>query len=135
MVCIHCQSKTQVINSRHQKRSNQVWRRRRCINGHVFTTQEATEISSVWLVSDRTGALRPFERDRLFMSLHNSLQHRTTAIRDAGALADTIMQQLVPEITNGVISSLSIRDAAQVALDRFDSAASTHYRAFHPDPR
>ena len=132
MVCTLCQSKTQVINSRHQKRSNQVWRRRRCPNGHVFTTQEATEISAVWMVSDHAGNLEPFERDRLFMSLHHSLQHRQAAVQDAGALTATIMQQLVPIVVSGVISTDSVRLATQTVLDRFDSAASTHYRAFHP---
>lgn len=109
-----------------------MWRRRSCPNNHVFTTLEATEISTVWIVSDHMGRYKPFERDQLFISLYNSLEHRKTALSDAGALAATIMQHLAPTVINGRIAADEIRQAAQAVLDRFDTAASTHYRAFHP---
>ena len=131
MVCIHCQLKTQVINSRHQVRLNQVWRRRRCNNGHIFTTQEIADYTAVWLVRASQSSLQPFVRDKLFVSLLGSLGHRSTALSDAGALTTTIVQKLAPQIRDGVIDAMAIRTIVQVVLNRFDTVASTHYRAFH----
>jgi transcriptional regulator NrdR family protein len=132
MVCIHCQSETQVSNSRLQKKLNRVWRRRACSQGHVFTTLEAADYASQWLVAGAPKRLQPFSRDKLFISLYQSLQHRKTALSDASALTDTIIQKLAGQITDGVIASSTVTSVAQIALNRFDSAASSHYQAFHP---
>ncbi len=131
MVCIQCQLETQVVNSRLQKKRNAVWRRRRCSNGHVFTTQEAADYSALWLVKATNGRLSPFMRDRLFVSLLASLQHRKTAVSDAGALAETIMQKLMIEIKDGQTTPAAIARVAHVALNRFDKPASVHYQAMH----
>lgn len=132
MVCIHCQLETQVSNSRLQKKLNRVWRRRTCTLGHVFTTLETADYASQWLVTGTSRRLQPFVRDKLFISIYQSLQHRKTALSDAGALADTIVQKLSTQIVDGVIASTTVSSVAQVALNRFDSAASSHYQAFHP---
>ncbi|HVV25439.1 MAG TPA: hypothetical protein VHC21_00170 [Candidatus Saccharimonadales bacterium] len=132
MVCIQCGGETAVVNSRHQKRLNQVWRRRSCKNcGSVFTTQESAAYGGAWAVQSRSGALSPFSRDKLLLSLHRSLQHRKTAVHDASALADTIIKRLLGIVTEGKLESQQIKQAAQVALNRFDKAASVHYAAFH----
>jgi transcriptional regulator NrdR family protein len=132
MVCIVCGGKTQVVNSRHQKRSNQVWRRRQCLNcGLVFTSEEKIDYNGAWRVSSRQGQLRPFERDKLFLSLYKSCGHRQTALTDAAGLTDTVIKKLGPEARGGVISRDAIVRTVQVALNRFDKAASTHYQAFH----
>jgi transcriptional regulator NrdR family protein len=133
MVCIHCSAETQVINSRHQKKINQVWRRRRCSHGHIFTTQEQTDYSAVWQVKSATGKLEPFQRDKLFLSLLSSLGHRKTSLTDAGALADTITSRLEIPNNDAVIPVGQIVTNTQVVLNRFDTAASVHYRAFHPN--
>jgi transcriptional regulator NrdR family protein len=132
MVCIHCQSETQVSNSRLQKKLNRVWRRRSCSQGHVFTTLESADYASQWLVISAAKRLQPFSRDKLFISLYQSLQHRKTALSDANALTDTIMQKLAQQIIDGVIASTTVTSITQVALTRFDKAASSHYQAFHP---
>jgi transcriptional repressor NrdR len=132
MVCVHCGQKTQVSNSRLQRRANQVWRRRACLNcGAVFTTLESTDYGAAWLVKGLTGALAPFSRDKLFLSLYASCQHRPTAITDAGALSDTLIAKLLPQVQGGVVTTQAIAAAAQVALSRFDAAAAVHYQAFH----
>ena len=133
MVCIHCGAETQVINSRHQKRNNNVWRRRKCLACQgVFTTEEAASISAAWLVTGPKGAIGPFSRDKLFLSLHKSLEHRKQPVSDAAALTDTVINKLRHGISDGSISSTSIKQAVIVALHRFDPVASTHYQAFHP---
>jgi transcriptional regulator NrdR family protein len=133
MVCIYCSTETQVINSRHQKKLNHVWRRRRCSRGHIFTTLEKAGYSAIWHVEAVNGRLSPFQRDKLFLSLLSSLGHRKTAIADAGALVDTIMSRLETPNNDAVIPVAQIVTSTQVVLNRFDTAASVHYRAFHPN--
>lgn len=131
MVCVHCGGKTKVVNSRPQQKSNQVWRRRHCIKcGAVFSTVESVQHELAWLV--RHGKrLEPFSRDKLLLSLYKSCEHRQTALNDARGLTETTINKLRGRVTNGSLESSDIALVAQVALNRFDKAASTHYRAFH----
>ena len=132
MVCVHCGGKTRVSNSRAQKRLNQVWRRRVCTSCEaVFSTEEGVDYRGSWVVQGKSGAVQPFSRDKLFLSLHNSCQHRKTALKDAAGLTDTVINKLLTQIKDGTIYSSAISQTAQVALNRFDKAASTHYQAFH----
>jgi hypothetical protein len=41
------------------------------------------------------------------------------------------MYKLLTHMENGVINSRHIKQVTQVVLNRFDTAASTSYRAFH----
>jgi transcriptional regulator NrdR family protein len=65
------------------------------------------------------------------MSLYRSCQHRQTALRDATALTDTVINKLQKKFNNGLIDSRTIAQVSQVALNRFDRAASVHYLANH----
>lgn len=132
MVCVYCGSETHVNNSRHQKRVNQVWRRRICKNcGATFTTHETADLASALRVKNRGGKLSPLSRDKLLLSLYKSLGHRRTALSDASGLCDTILAKVAKTAQNGVIEATSIIQTATVTLNRFDTAASTHYQAFH----
>jgi transcriptional regulator NrdR family protein len=82
-------------------------------------------------VTASTGAISPFSRDKLFLSLYRSCQHRSDALSDASALTNTIIKKLLNQITSGTIPAKTIMQIAQVALNRFDKAASVHYQAFH----
>lgn len=136
MVCIYCSAPTQVINSRLQKRLNQVWRRRRCTKCHnVFTTHEILSYEGALAVRDARGKLSPFLRDRLLVSLHTSCAHRPTALSDAIALTNTILARLRILQQQGAIESTQISQTASEVLKRFDNAAYVHYQAFHPLPR
>ena len=132
MVCIQCQNETQVINSRLQKRSNQVWRRRKCNNcGSVVTTHEAADYNAAWRVQSETKSLMPFDRDKLFLSLYKSLQHRSTAITDATSITDTVIKNLLTVQMSGLLQPKQIAETVVTSLTRFDTAASIHYQAFH----
>lgn len=132
MVCIYCGSSTQVINSRHQKRANHIWRRRQCVNcAAIFTTSEASDLLKSWSVK-KGKQLEPFSRDKLFVSLYESLRHRKQATSDATALTDTVITRLYPLVTVGAVASTDIIEVTSVVLKHFDQAAATHYRAFHP---
>lgn len=133
MVCIYCSQDTQVINSRLQKRSNQVWRRRKCLKcGAVFSTHEHAVYEAAWRVKGPQGALVPFMREKLFLSLYKSCEHRKTATDDAAALTDTVISGLAKQARVGIIESGSIAHEAITTLKRFDTPAAVHYKAFHP---
>jgi transcriptional regulator NrdR family protein len=132
MVCITCGLETQIINSRLQKRANSVWRRRRCLHcSAIFTTREQADLSALWRVQINNLDMEPFSRDRLLLSLYKSLQHRPTAINDAGGLTDTIISELRPLSSSGLLPRQQIITTATQVLARFDTVASNLYQAYH----
>lgn len=132
MVCIHCGAKTHIINSRAQKRRNQVWRRRQCWACQAtFTTEETAVYAAAWAVRSHKGTYTPFSRDKLFLSLYKSCEHRVSALHDAGALTTTVINKLRPSVVEGVLDRQVILQTAQVALSRFDDAAGVHYAAYY----
>jgi transcriptional regulator NrdR family protein len=131
MVCVYCSGPTGVTNSRSQKKNNQVWRRRRCKSCEaVFTTQETAQYDLAWRVQNGR-RLQPFSGLKLSMSLYKSCAHRETALQDAQGLTETVIRKLAPLMRDGTVSSRDIAQVAQIALNRFDKAASVHYQAFH----
>jgi len=132
MVCIYCNSQTQVVNTRHQRKTNQIWRRRKCTQCHaLFTTQESYNASQAILVITKSRE-EPFSKDKLLLSVYDSLKHRKTAVSDATALTNTIVGQLYTRVNNATILNQTINNVCSTVLDRFDSIAATHYKAFHP---
>jgi transcriptional repressor NrdR len=135
MVCIYCSAETKVINSRHQKRANTVWRRRRCINcGSIITTEEIPKYETALMVRGDNGALEPFSRDLLLISLYKSLAHRKTAAQDAAALTTTLISLLrAHSDTEAIMDRDALIGSAHSCLQRFDTAAASHYLAYHPE--
>ena len=132
MVCIYCGSQTQVVNSRLQKRLNQVWRRRRCVQcKNVITSHELIELGTSVAVR-RQEQINPFNRDLLFISMYESCKHRSTAAQDASALVQTVLSLLQPQIVEGVLNRDQIAETTATVLERFDQAAATMYKAYHP---
>lgn len=132
MVCIYCGSETRVTNSRHQKRRNHVWRRRTCMScGTTFTSIEAVDLSGSIAVKSQK-QLEAFQRDKLFMSIYDSLKHRKNALNDATGLTDTVISDLHPYMKDASLEKETIIITTLRCLRRFDKAASTYYKAFHP---
>lgn len=133
MVCIYCDTKTKtaVVNSRVSAKTMAVWRRRRCLNcSSIITTREQLDYENALRVR-KNKALQPFQRDRLYISVYNSVSHRKTALGDATELTDNIVNALLTIQTNGVLTRSQIVEATAVALERFDPAAGVYYRAHH----
>lgn len=131
MVCIYCSNETRVTNSRSQKRTNGVWRRRTCTAcGTTFTSVEEPDLAGSIVVKSQE-QLQAFQRDKLFLSIYDSLKHRKTALADATALTDTVLSKLHPNMKNAVVTKTIIFEAVLITLKHFDNAAVTHYRAFH----
>ena len=131
MVCVYCQSKTRVINSRLQKKSNKVWRRRFCpVCKETFTSIEALQDLS-FVISDVNTSPKPFSRDNLFVSIYLSCGHRTNPINDATALTDTIVSKLLSSIKEGCIAKTDLLTTTVSVLGNFDPIATTSYRAYY----
>lgn len=132
MVCIYCQSATNVINSRHQRKANHIWRRRKCLNClAIFTTIEETALPQAVRVTDK-GQLDNFEPQKIFISIYESCKHRRGAITEAKFLTDTVINKLWPRSDKGVIDKLALAETILEVLERFDKAAAVHYQVYHP---
>lgn len=132
MVCIYCSGDTKVANSRLQKRTNRVWRRRRCLEcGAVFSTEEQA-VTDKSIVFKDSNVLEPFSREKLLLSVYDTLRHRKTAVGDATALCDTIWSKAYLHITDGIILRDDLVRITAATLQRFDRAGATAYLAFHP---
>lgn len=133
MVCTQCGAETVVANSRHQKRSNQVWRRRRCPSCQlILTTQEKVDYHLSWVVWDISdGSFVPFARDKLFLSLYSCLQHREKPRQDATELTETVINKIPTLMMEQTIGRNDIARVAAVVLNRFDKLASAQYLARH----
>lgn len=136
MRCLYCGGHTRVANSRRQKRANRVWRRRQCRACHtVFTSVETADLAGSVVVRKPAAAPEAFSRDKLLLSIHDSLRHRKTALKDAEGLCDTIIAKLLPRIKHATVEAVTIEATTYSVLRRFDKAAASHYRAFHPPAR
>lgn len=132
MVCIYCGNDTDVINTRLQKKTNRVWRRRRCRHCHaVFTSQEQVVYDGSFVVRNAMSHIMPFSRDLLYLSIYDACKHRPGAASDATALTDTILSRLVPLAKDGVIDRQDITASCLTVLKHFDTVAAVHYKAFH----
>jgi transcriptional regulator NrdR family protein len=134
MVCVYCDGKTKITNSRPQKRLGQTWRRHACtVCGAIFTTIEAPDLSGSLRFVARDGTLSPFERDVLFMSVAQALGHRRDAIEAAGALTATITAKLLKAAQSSRITRTELVSMVATILARFDKASAVQYRAYHTD--
>jgi len=95
MVCILCDSKTKITNSRNNAQLGQTWRRHTCTRCYtVFTTREAVDMSLSYRVEYSDGSLEPFSRDKLLVSINVVLGHRTDSTESVSILTNTIIGKL-----------------------------------------
>ncbi len=129
MKCPYCNSNTVVSNSRSRFKGSQVWRRRQCKScDSIWTTHEVIDLSTSHKVEDRQKRLQPFSRDKLFMSLIDSLRHRKTTLTDATALTDTVIRQVLAHKAP-TIKTYDIALVTHKALINFDKTAAAVYLA------
>jgi transcriptional repressor NrdR len=130
MVCIYCGRKTEIINSRSQKRLNQTWRRRHCEQcGNTFTTIERYDLAGSVAVK-KGNDLSPFIAAKLLISIYKSMAHRQSAAEDADNIASTVIGKLISART-AQIDTNYVKKTVHETLLHFDKAAATSYRAYH----
>ncbi len=136
MVCIYCGSATKVVNSRPQKKSNSVWRRRKCLDcSAIVTSVEHIDLASSLRVKHSEG-LEPFQKEKLLISIYESLKHVQAAPEKAKELTSTVCGLLVAsEAEDATISCATIASVTAKVLKRFDNVAGLHYEAIHKNSR
>lgn len=143
MICIFCNSQTEVKNSRPKARTPSIWRRRTCLQcGKQFSTLELPDYEKSLNVTSLNTNNQPFSRDKLFLSIYKSLGHRPDALNSATALTSTIIGRLLTKrhslqgLTlqnqkDGIISNYSIATISYEVLKRYDPLAAASYKAYH----
>lgn len=132
MVCVYCGEKTQVTNSRRQRRSNQVWRRRQCKGCKaVFTTLEAVDLPTTLIVDSR-GRSEPFLPDKLYTEVLLALQDRKDCYEAAREVTNTVIKELLKLPDKPLFRPSQISRAAAGVLKRLDRRAYLRYAAEHP---
>jgi transcriptional repressor NrdR len=132
MVCPYCGNETRVTNSRLQKRSNQVWRRRHCeVCKAVFTTHEAIDLTQALLVQSQ-GSPGPFLPDMLFTDVLLALQDRKDVYVAAREITNTVVQKLLKHPDKPLFLPHTISKTTSEVLKRFDKRAYMRYAAEHP---
>ena len=130
MNCPYCGADSKVANSRQQKKSNSVWRRRECKRCHaIWTTEEHFRADSVFKVS-ADDHLLDFAPEKLTTSLYKALKHRKTAESDAKHLTRTVMNK-IQDYQRAIIPKKVIKDTTLSVLKNYDKLAADLYRATH----
>ena len=133
MVCIYCSGETHVTNSRLQKKTNTVWRRRKCLSCQgLFTSLEGIDYPTSLLFKHSEKRAEPFQRDILFVSVYESCRHRKQAVAQAAALTDTVLGRLRSKIHEASLTRDDVISVTADVLRRFDKAAYSAYLAYHP---
>ncbi len=131
MICIKCgQNNTSVVNSRQNKKTCTVWRRRRCKDcGYIYTTYEDVALDQLQVISDDTTF--PFHHTKLLISIASCFEH-TPAKRaeNAEALTKTVEAKLLH--SGSKTTSGTICEAVYSSLKHYDRLASVQYAAKHP---
>ena len=132
MRCLYCGTDTEVTNSRLQRRSNNVWRRRQCKACRaIFTTHESIDLSSTLLVA-KNGRNEPFKNDLLFTELLLALQDRKNCYGDAREATHTIIQKLLKLPDKPLFDTSQISRVAGDVLAKLDRQAYLRYVSEHP---
>lgn len=132
MICLYCGSDTKVGNSRLQRRSNQVWRRRICKRCKaVFTTHEAIDLSSTLIVVVG-GVPKPFVTDILYTDVLMSMSHRNNAYLDAREATSTIIKRLLELPGKPLFLPQQISMICADVLKKLDRRAHLRFVAEHP---
>lgn len=128
MVCIYCDAKTKTINSRLKKRSYSTWRRVSCPNCKaVMTTEENVDLSLAIRVQKKNGSLEPFSRDKLYLSIHHSLDHINTSKVLTSALVSTVINNILKDIKTPLVTTNTISEYTGRVISRFNAAGAIKY--------
>jgi transcriptional repressor NrdR len=133
MECYICHNQTKVSNSRKQRKRNQVWRRRVCVNcDYIFTTVEKVDLEHSLVVEYINGEISNFIREELLISINKGLKHRKNHLNDSISLTDTIISKLLVNNSKPLVTRNDIINTSLSVLKNFDNLAYTSYTAYHP---
>ena len=135
MRCPYCgDENTQVKDSRSSEDGSSIRRRRHCpsCKGR-FTTFERVQLRELNVLKN-TGAIEPFDRDKLFRSMHLPLRKRPVEADALEKVVNAIVRQLE---TSGEseVTTLKIGELAMQALGELDKIAYIRYASVYKDFR
>ena len=78
----------------------------------------------------KDGHVEPFSRDKLLISMYDSLKHRKSAVADASALVDTVLGKVFKASAGPTIKRDLLTNIAANTLKQFDKPAQVHYLAY-----
>lgn len=87
------------------------------------------------LLVDDNGLYEPFQREKLLLSIYDSLRHRKGPVGAATALTATVISKLLGSVDNATLTRSQIVKVTAAVLKNFDHAAYVQYTAFHPVKR
>ncbi len=136
MFCINCfHSKTQVTNSRPQKKQPSIWRRRHCPScGTDFTTYENIALDELLLIV-KADKKMPYNRGKLLASLIDALRPTGDDLSQAYWLVVTIEEKLLSDHkARGAwqkIESTALATLAYQTLLAYNRVAGLSYGTSH----
>ena len=131
MDCIYCDNETRVTNSRPQKADHQTWRRRQCNTCQAtLTSIEHIKLDEALRVQKRKQPIEPFLRDKLFLSIYQSVSHLEKSATLAQQLTSTVLRHILKEISGPIISTDKIAIITAQVLKRYNAAAAVRYLSF-----
>jgi transcriptional repressor NrdR len=127
MVCLYCKKNTRVINSRPQKASNSVWRRRLCLNCQtIMTTHESLTLNDLILV-EKNSRLEKFNERKLFLDIYQSLDHLDDQIQASDYLTSLVINKLIKGLKSPQITSKEILNLVVIVLTRYNKLAAKKF--------
>lgn len=132
MICINSSHEpTKVINSRANKKTPVVWRRRQGIwSGVTFTTYERPALAENKHIQLSDGNYETFNLGKLILSIAAAFAHNEQSAQyDSLWLAQTVEDQL--SMDQAPLTKTAITLATHGVLKRFDELAAMQYAARH----
>ena len=132
MICSHCQSATQVLESRAASGGAAVRRRRRCSAcGHRFTTFERREAEPLF-VRKRGGERQRFDHTKLRAALLNAAHKRSVEPAAIEAVIGRIEAEI--ERAGGELSAERIGQLCLAELHELDAGAYYQFAGTLDEP-
>lgn len=132
MFCINCfHPSTTVTNSRPNKKTPLIWRRRHCKSCNAtFTTRERPSLIDNKKITLASGKAEDFNLGKLTLSIAKAFTHsERDAQYNALSLAQTIEDYLSTQ--REIITPGDVEAATHMILKRFDELAALQYAAQH----
>ena len=108
MLCLYCNNKTKIYNSRPTHQNTQTWRRHKCMHcQNTFTTKEKIELSGILQVKDGL-TLSSYSHDRLLVSIAVSSNQIALPAPMVSELTDSVEAKLCQIIANNIIAEITI---------------------------
>lgn len=134
MICPFClHTKTHVYNSRPTKRTNEIWRRRECLNcKKQFSTRESVDLSNIISVENKNGT-QQFSTLKLLGSIATAIDHLDSIDEKANWLMQTIRTRLLSEAAKRShrVTPQIISEIVATTLHAYDYASYIKYASAH----